>query len=111
MGEKLFFKKVFHHHKASFAQQNEPNTTSFAQQNEPNPKQVLRSKTSPIPNKFCAAKRVPQKKQVPKRTCFFVQSFRKTENASTSERDHSVGAAGFFSGEHHEVALESLISS
>ena len=46
MGEKLFFKKVFHHHKASFAQQNEPNTTSFAQQNEPNPKQVLRSKTS-----------------------------------------------------------------
>ena len=46
MGEKLFFKKVFHHHKASFAQQNEPNSnkfcaakraqsqTSFAQQNE-----------------------------------------------------------------------------
>ncbi len=88
MGEKLFFKKVFHHHKASFAQQNEP-----------------------IPNKFCAAKRVPQKKQVQKRTCFFVQSFRKTENASTSESDHSVGAAGFFSGEHHEMALESLISS
>ena len=34
MGEKLFFKKVFHHHKASFAKQNEPIPTSFAQQNE-----------------------------------------------------------------------------
>lgn len=51
MGEKLFFKKVFHHHKASFAQQNEPNlqNSSFAQQNEFHKKS--KSKTDLL---FCA---------------------------------------------------------